>query len=67
MWTVVGARRKQVVHSSAAECPSIGLPADVYKALDGLGKEEGVLLAWVMREPAERDLTQKWPLFTGQG
>jgi predicted DNA-binding protein len=45
---------------------SISFPPDVYETLEIIAKEKKVSLAWVVREAAEKYITDKWPLFKGQ-
>lgn len=54
----------------ATEAPSvrasISFPTDVYKCLEEIAKQKKVSLAWVVREAAEKYLSDKWPLFKMQ-
>ena len=52
--------------SKAAVRASISFPPDVYETLRGIAKEKKVSLAWVVREAAEKYITDKWPLFRGR-
>lgn len=42
---------------------SISFPPDIYETLESIAKEKKVSLAWVVREAAERYISEKWPLF----
>lgn len=44
---------------------TISFPAELYETLEGIAKEKKVSLAWVVREAAEKYVTDKWPLFRG--
>lgn len=46
---------------------SISFPHELYETLEGIAKEKKVSLAWVVREAAERYVSEKWPLFAGPG
>ena len=52
--------------SKAAVRASISFPPDVYETLEGIAKGKKVSLAWVVREAAEKYITDKWPLFRGR-
>lgn len=41
---------------------SVSFPSDVYEDLERIAKERKVSLAWVVREAAEKYLTERWPL-----
>ena len=45
---------------------TISFPSDRYATLEKIAKEKKVSLAWVVREAAERYITEKWPLFGKQ-
>ena len=49
----------------AAIRASISFPPDVYETLEAIAKEKKVSLAWVVREAAEKYITDRWPLFAG--
>ncbi len=41
---------------------SITFPPDLYKTLEEIAKQKKVSLAWVVRDAAEKYVTDKWPL-----
>jgi hypothetical protein len=45
---------------------SISFPPDIYKTLEDIARQKKVSLAWVVRDAAERYITEKWPLFGKQ-
>lgn len=51
---------------AAAVRASISFPPDVYETLEVIAREKKVSLAWVVRDAAEKYITDKWPLFKGQ-
>lgn len=55
------AQRKSAVRAS------ITFPPDLYETLEEIAKQKKVSLAWVVREAAEKYLTEKWPLLREQG
>lgn len=60
-----GDRKKVKAESNAAVRASISFPPDVYETLETIAKEKKVSLAWVVREAAEKYISEKWPLFGG--
>jgi hypothetical protein len=48
-------------HPSAVRA-SISFPPDLYETLEELAKQKKVSLAWVVRDAAEKYVTDKWPL-----
>jgi predicted DNA-binding protein len=58
-----GDRKKMKAQGTAAVRASISFPPDVYDTLESIAKEKKVSLAWVVREAAEKYISDKWPLF----
>lgn len=52
--------------TAAAVRATISFPPEVYETLEVIAKEKKVSLAWVVREAAEKYITDKWPLFKVQ-
>jgi metal-responsive CopG/Arc/MetJ family transcriptional regulator len=42
---------------------SISFPPELYQALEEIAHQKKVSLAWVVRDAAERYVSDKWPLF----
>lgn len=42
---------------------SVSFPADLYGTLEALAKNKKVTVAWVIRDAAEKYVSEKWPLF----
>lgn len=42
---------------------SVSFPTAVYEELERLAESKKVSLAWVVREAAEKYLSEQWPLF----
>lgn len=59
----VGAGKR---HVGSAVRASISFPHEVYDTLEMIAREKKVSLAWVVREAAERYISEKWPLLKGQ-
>lgn len=51
---------------AAAIRASISFPPEMYETLEVIAKEKKVSLAWVVREAAEKYISEKWPLFGKQ-
>lgn len=45
---------------------TISFPPDVYETLETIAKQQKVSLAWVVREAADKYITDKWPLLKGR-
>ena len=41
---------------------SVSFPADLKKTLEQIAKEQKVSLSWVVREAAEKYVSDRWPL-----
>ncbi len=50
------AQRKMAVRAS------ITFPPDLYETLEEIAQQNKVSLAWVVRDAAEKYITNKWPL-----
>jgi predicted transcriptional regulator len=44
---------------------SVTLSADMHASLEIIAKQKKVSIAWVMRDAAERYVSEQWPLFAG--
>jgi predicted DNA-binding ribbon-helix-helix protein len=44
---------------------SVTLPAEVYTSLESIATQKKVSIAWVIRDAAERYVSEQWPLFAG--
>lgn len=62
-----GDGKKMKAQNAATVRASISFPPDVYETLEIIAREKKVSLAWVVREAAEKYITDKWPLLKGQG
>lgn len=45
---------------------SASLPPDVYGTLTDIAKQKKVSVAWVIRDAAEKYITEQWPLLERQ-
>lgn len=55
--------RKVKVDSATQIRATISFPPHVYESLETIAREKKVSLAWVVRDAAEKYLSDKWPLF----
>ena len=44
---------------------SVTFPAEVYSSLEIIAKQKRVSMAWVIRDAAEKYVSEYWPLFAG--
>jgi metal-responsive CopG/Arc/MetJ family transcriptional regulator len=44
---------------------SVTFPAEVYSSLEIIAKQKKVSTAWVIRDAAEKYVSEHWPLFAG--
>ena len=44
---------------------SVTFPAEVYSSLEIIAKQKKVSMAWVIRDAAEKYVSEYWPLFAG--
>ena len=59
--------KKNMKIQTPAVRASISFPPDIYETLEVIAKEKKVSLAWVVREATEKYISERWPLFAGQG
>jgi predicted DNA-binding protein len=62
-----GKGKNMKADSTAQVRATLSFPPDVYESLKVIAKQKKVSLAWVVREATEQYLSEKWPLFKGQG
>lgn len=43
---------------------SVSFPADLKRTLEQIAKEQKVSLSWIVREAAEKYVSDRWPLLT---
>ena len=46
---------------------SVSLRPELYRTLEALARQKKVSTAWVLREAAEKYVTEQWPLFGQNG
>ena len=59
--TVMGSKTKSELSTRA----SVTFPAEVYTSLEIIAKQKKVSMAWVIRDAAEKYVSEQWPLFAG--
>lgn len=52
--------------SESSTRASVTFPADVYASLEIIAKQKKVSMAWVIRDAAEKYVSEFWPLFAGR-
>jgi len=57
-------REVQAAETAASVRASVSFPLELYRTLEEIAKQKKVSLAWVVRDAAERYVTEKWPLFS---
>ena len=50
------------IQNTAAVRASISFSPDVYQTLEEIARRKKVSIAWVVRDAADRYITDKWPL-----
>jgi len=43
---------------------SVSFPADLHKTLEQIAKEQKVSIGWVVRDAAEKYVSDRWPLLS---
>lgn len=46
---------------------SVSFPRHLYEMLEQMAKHKKVSVAWIVREAAERYVSEQWPLLGGRG
>lgn len=41
---------------------SVGFPPDLYRTLEQIAKKQKVSVGWIVRDAAEKYITDRWPL-----
>lgn len=44
---------------------SVTFPAEVYNSLEIIARQKKVSMAWVIRDAADKYVSEHWPLFAG--
>jgi hypothetical protein len=53
------------IKSEPSTRTSVTFPAEVYASLEIIAKQKKVSMAWVIRDAAEKYVSEQWPLFSG--
>lgn len=59
--------KKQSTSHPRSTRASASLPPDTYATLQDIAKQKKVSVAWVIREAAEKYISEQWPLLIRQG
>lgn len=46
---------------------SVSFPNDLYETLEKMATEKKVSVAWIVRDAAEKYVSEQWPLLHGRG
>ncbi|MBK7356041.1 CopG family transcriptional regulator [Propionivibrio sp.] len=49
-------------HAKAINRTSVSFPADLYRTLAQIAEQKKVSVAWVIRDAAEKYISDRWPL-----
>lgn len=63
--TKSGAAMGRKTNSEPTTRASVTFPAQVYASLEIIAKQKKVSTAWVIRDAAEKYVSEQWPLFSG--
>jgi len=58
-------RKTKTGKKLAATRASVTFPSEVYTSLEIIAKRKKVSMAWVIRDAAEKYVSDQWPLFAG--
>jgi predicted DNA-binding ribbon-helix-helix protein len=53
-------------HDTKTTRASVSFPSDLYETLEQIARDKKVSVAWIVRDAAERYVSEKWPLFGGR-
>jgi hypothetical protein len=67
MWcnTISDMARRPKDETDSSTRTSVTLPSTVYASLEIIARQKKVSMAWVMRDAAEKYVSEQWPLFAG--
>ena len=60
-------RSRKPTGKPTATRASVSLPPDIYKTLQAIASQKKVSTAWVLRDAAEKYVSDQWPLFAKNG
>ncbi len=60
-------RGRKATGKPRATRASVSLSPDVYKTLQAIANQKKVSTAWVLRDAAEKYVSDQWPLFAKNG
>lgn len=61
---MVAKRGRKPTGKPRATRASASLPPDIYRTLQDIAKQKKVSVAWVIRDAAEKYISEQWPLFS---
>jgi metal-responsive CopG/Arc/MetJ family transcriptional regulator len=60
-------RKLKVPVSKRMTRMSVGFPADLFRTLEQIADQQKVSVAWIVRDAAERYVSDRWPLLAPKG
>lgn len=59
-------RRTGKAKTASALRASVSFPPELYRTLEQIAQQKKVSVAWVVRDAAEKYVSEQWPLFPRQ-
>jgi metal-responsive CopG/Arc/MetJ family transcriptional regulator len=60
-----GTRTAREAKNETSPRASVTFPREVYASLEIIAKQKKVSMAWVIRDAADKYVSEQWPLFAG--
>mgnify|MGYP001281180853 CR=1 FL=1 len=61
---MANSRKKAVATSKRMARMSVGFPPDLFRTLEQIADQQKVSVAWIVRDAAEKYVSDRWPLLT---
>ena len=59
---MAGTRRAPPAADKSMIRTSVGFPPDLYRTLEQIAEKQKVSVGWIVRDAAEKYITDRWPL-----
>jgi metal-responsive CopG/Arc/MetJ family transcriptional regulator len=59
---MVAKRKASAAAAKSKIRTSVGFPPDLYRTLEQIAKQQKVSVGWIVRDAAEKYITERWPL-----
>ena len=63
-FTMTAKRKTASAASESMIRTSVGFPPDLYRTLEQIAEKQKVSVGWVVRDAAEKYITDRWPLLS---